>query len=275
MAWRLQRPADRDAFRARYGPWALVAGASEGIGAAFANALAELGLDLVLVARRPAPLETQAAAIRARHGVEVALVAADLGQEDVLATIGPAMADRAVGLVVYNAAASTIGPFVDASPPSRLASVHVNCRGPLLLLPPLIDGMRARGRGGIVLMSSVSGVIGTAMVTTYAATKAFTQVLGEGLWEELRPHGIDVVVSVAGAVSTPGFLASTPAAKRSAAYPITPEEVARDALTHLRDGPVTIPGLRSKLAVTLLTRILGRRRAVRFISARTRRLYER
>lgn len=260
-------------WQQRYGPWALIAGASEGIGAAFAEQCAARGLSLVLVARRAEVLEETAERVRQRHGVEVVAAAADLGRDDVLEQLEAALAGREIGLLVYNACASTIGPFLDTSVASKLSSVDVNCRGPLLLLSALAPAMRERGRGGIVLMSSMSGLQGTAMVTTYAATKAFTQVLGEGLWEELGPHGVDVVVSVAGAVRTPNFLAATPQHRQSDALPMVPDAVAADALARLGRGPVTVPGWINRGVVFLLQRVLGRRGAVRFMSRNTRAIY--
>src|SRR4051812_24625266 len=187
----------------RYGPWAVVAGASEGIGAAFATALAARGIDLVLVARRPEPLE----ALAARLPVQTVTVAADLadGVEPVLA----ATAGLDVGLVVCNAAYSPIGPFLDSDPADTARALALNCAVPLALARGYLPAMAARGRGGFVLMSSLAGMQGSPGLTAYAATKAFGAVLAEGLWDELRAHGVDVVTAVAGAVATPGLAQST------------------------------------------------------------------
>lgn len=273
MAYRLQRPADRARFVARYGPWAIVAGASEGIGAAFCDQLAAAGLNVVLIARREGPLRERAAQLEATHGVETRVVAADLGSDDIAERLAPHIADLEVGLLVYNACASTISEFMDASEASRPASLYVNCRGPLLLLPDLLAPMKQRGRGGVILMSSLSGFVGTAMVTTYAATKAFIQVLGEGLWEELGPHGVDVLVSAAGATSTPNFKQQTPDSRQASAFPMVPEDVARDALARLGAGPLTVPGRLNAAVGFVLRRVLGRRAAVRFMSSNTRGIY--
>ncbi|MBX2803033.1 MAG: SDR family NAD(P)-dependent oxidoreductase [Myxococcales bacterium] len=261
-------------MRKRYGPWAVIAGASEGIGAAFCHLCAEEGLNVVMVARRVEPLEAAAARVRRKHGVQVLTVAADLGRPDVHERLASVLAEREVGLFVYNACASTIGSFAETSTASKLASLDVNCRGPLLLLPLVIEGMRERGRGGIVLMSSLSGMQGTAMVTTYAATKAFTQILGEGLWEELGPLGIDVVVCAAGAVRTPNFEAATPADRQAQALPLAPEVVARTALQRLGRRPLTVPGWINATVAAVLQRLLPRAAAVRFMSRNTRRIYE-
>ncbi len=262
-------------FRERYGPWALIAGASEGIGAAFADEAARRGLDLVLVARRREKLEAAAQALRDAHGVTVLTVSADLGRADVLDTLDAALEGREVGLVVYNACHSVIGEFLDLSVADRLATLDVNVRGPVLLAGHFGAQMAARGRGGLVLMSSLSGFQGTAMVGIYAATKAFDTTLAEVLWEELGRKGVDVLGCVAGATLTPNFMAQTPESVRGTARPGHPEQVAREALDHLGRGPVWIPGAFNRLVHFGTRHLLGRRAAVRLFSANTRKMYDR
>ena len=143
-----------------YGRWALVAGASEGLGRAFAELLADAGHDLVLVARREALLEEVAGSIRAQHGVEVECWALDLADPDLGSKLAP-LADRELGVVVYNAAYAPIGAFLD-QPLERLqAVIDVNVRGALTVVHTLAPSMKARGRGGIVLMASLAGLQGT------------------------------------------------------------------------------------------------------------------
>lgn len=259
-------------FHRQYGPWAVVAGASEGIGRAFAHALAEKGLDLVLIARRAEPLEAEANLIRRRHRVGVETVSLDLGAPDLASRFEAAIADKDVGLLVYNACYSDIGEFLAMDMASKQKTLDVNCRGPVTLSTVMGDRLVARGSGGLLLMSSMSGFQGTAMVSTYAATKAFDTVLGESLWAELRPKGVDVLVCVAGATTTPNFNAQTPKEKQRQVFPMTPEDVARGALANIGNGPVYIPGAMNRL-VSVLGRIVGRKRAVEFISKNTRKLY--
>ena len=256
----------------RYGPLAIVAGASEGIGRAFAHALAEKGLDLLLIARRAEPLEAEAALLRRRHRVRVDTLPLDLGAPTVSARVEEALGGREVGLLVYNACYSAIGEFLDVPLEQKLQSVAVNCHGVLALTSLVAPRLAARGRGGILLMSSLAGFQGAAMVGTYAATKAFDTVLGESLYDELRPHGVDVLVCAAGATSTPGFESQTPASKRASAMPMRPEAVAEAALAHLGDGPLFIPGAVNRFAA-LLFHLVGRRRASVLMSQSTRALY--
>ncbi|HET7753592.1 MAG TPA: SDR family NAD(P)-dependent oxidoreductase, partial [Anaeromyxobacteraceae bacterium] len=211
-------------FRARYGPWALVAGASAGLGESFARALAARGLHLVLIARRRDALDSLAAALREDHGVDVRVVPCDLARPDLAEEVDRVAAGLEIGLVVYNAAHSVIGPFVERPLDEHLRVVDVNCRGPLVLAHALGGAMARRGRGGIVLMTSLAASQGNPLLASYAASKAFELVLAEGLWDELGSRGVDVVACRAGATRTPGYAASSPRRR----VPLSdPDDVAR------------------------------------------------
>jgi len=260
-----------NAFCDRYGPWALVAGASAGLGEAFARKLAARGLSLLLLARRGEALERLAAGLRSAHGVEVRPVVADLGAARLAEEVAEATRGLEVGLLVYNAAYSVIGPFLERPLPEQLRVVDVNCRGPLLLSHLLGQPMARRGRGGIVLMTSLSGSQGNPWLASYAASKAFNLILAEGLWAELRAGGVDVVACRAGATRTPGFAASHP--KRN--VPLMPaEEVAAAALAALGRGPSVVAGTLNRVAAFAFGRLLPRRASIRIMERATRRLYE-
>jgi len=259
-------------FSHQYGPWALIAGASEGIGRAFALELAARGLSLVLSARRDGPLLSLAREIEARFPVKARTLAVDLAEPDLLATLAPATRDIEVGLVVYNAAYAPIGSFLELELSQHERSIDVNCRGPLALCHHYGRLMAERGRGGLVVMSSLSGLQGTALVSTYAATKAFDMVLAEGLWVELRERGIDVLTCVAGATRTPTFESTQPQDGGSLARPMEADQVVREALAALGKGPTLIPG-RLNRAVARAMRMASRAQATRFISDATRRMY--
>lgn len=255
-------------FRRRYGPWAVVAGASEGIGQAYAHALAESGVNLITFARRAELLEGDAQVIRERHGVEVRPVSIDLAAPDLAQRFDAATAGIDVGLLVYNACYSSIGKFVDVPLADHLRILDVNCRGPLTLAQCLAPRLIARGRGGILLMSSMSGFQGSAMVGSYAASKAFNTILAESLWAELRPQGVDVLACVAGATVTPGFESSTPADKQRKTFPMQPAAVAREGLAALDKGPVHIAGRLNRF-VNAFSRLMTRRQRTVFFSNAT------
>lgn len=261
-------------FRISYGPWAIVAGASEGIGAAFARRIASEGVHLVLLARREGPLVTLADELRAAHRVEVVTASVDLGAPDLVERLAAVVDGRDVGLLVYNACYSAIGTFLETSLEEKMKVLDINCRGPVIATSLLAPRMARRGRGGIVLMSSMAGFQGTAVVSTYAASKAFDTVLGEGLWDELRAHGVDVLVCAAGATSTPSFQAQTPADKQRGTFPMDPEAVAAEALSALgHRGPTIVAGRLNRMVHGVL-RHLPRGGAVRFFSSTTKRIYE-
>ena len=257
----------------KYGPWALVAGATEGIGRAFSLELAQAGFSLVLLARRQSLLDELASELRSAHRAEVRTLAIDLGEPDVIERVRAVSDGREVGLVVYNAAMSVVGSFLESDVAERLKEIDVNCRGPLRFAHHFGQAMAARGRGGIILMSSLSGRQGTAFVTSYAASKAFNTVLGEGLWCELKERGIDVLTCEAGATSTPSFLKSQPKDQGKTARPMDPADVARAALLSLGKVPNVVPGAFNRLAFVVM-RLVPRKQAIRLISAATRKMYE-
>jgi short-subunit dehydrogenase len=259
-------------LREKYGPWALVAGASVGLGAAWADELARRKLNLILMARRAGPLEALAARLRSTHGVEVRTAAADLSEPRATEICAQLAAEHEIGLLVYNAAFSKIGAFLDGDLQDHLRTVDVNCRAPVALAFTLGRPMAARGRGAIVLMSSLAGSQGTPLISTYGATKAFNLVLAEGLWDELRGRGVDVLACRAGATRTPGFEASQPAGETPM---MDPEPVVRQAIRALGRGPSMVPGGFNRLVAFLLGRLLSRRAAVRIMGTATRKLYSR
>ena len=261
-------------FVERYGTWAVVAGASEGIGASFSQKLAARGMNVVLVARRAAPHEDLAARLRQTHGVEVRVQSLDLGSPDAVAAMSAATQDLDVGLMVYNAAYSPIGAFLDIDVEEHLKAVDVNVYAPLRLSHYFGRRFVERGKGGIILMSSMSGFQGTAMVANYAATKAYDMVLAEGLWYELRRHGVDVLACVAGATLTPNYESSTDRIPTGGlARPMRPDDVTEQALRDLGGRPRGVSGGRNRFASVLLARLLPRRSAIEMVSKETERLF--
>lgn len=258
-------------FRARYGPWALVAGASEGLGAEFAAQLATKGLNLVLVARRKELLDQLSAQLTHDHTIEVRTLSLDLAREDAGTVIADATSDIEIGLLIYNAALSLIGPYFEVALEDHLNELAVNCRTPLTLAYLFGQSMVKRRRGGIVLMSSLGGAQGSPLLAHYGATKAYNRVLAEGLWDELRRQGIDVLTSCPAAVSTPGYLASAPRGSMSA---LTPRAVVVETLAGLGKRPVVIPGWTYRLANVVMQRLLPRKMTISLMGNVMRRMYQ-
>ncbi len=246
-----------------------MAGASEGLGAAFAEQLAERGMDVVLIARRGDLLAELADRLAARHGVEARCLVLDLADRGFAGALAEAVAGLDLGVVIYNAAHVPVGPFLDAEPEVFERVVDVNVLGPLRLVRALAPGMCARGRGAVVLMSSLSGLQGSPRVSAYAASKAFNMIFAEGLWHELRSHGVEVAACLAGATRTPGYRRSF---DRDVPGMLPSGEVARRTLDALGRGPRIVPGLVNRIAAQLMGRLLPRRAAIRLIAGNTKHL---
>lgn len=246
----------------RYGPWALVTGASSGIGREFAARLAAEGLDLLLVARSREKLEALARELAATHGVEAVAVPADLARPDFMAALEPALAGRPVGLLVNNAGAAVAGELRTNDLARELAILDLNCRAPLILTRSLAPAMAERGRGGIVFVSSVLGLMPMPYLANYSATKAYDLFLGEALWYELGAQGIDVTTLCPGATRTGfGDAAGFGPSEGMAVGPVVAE-----ALAALGRRPAVVAGLRNRLMaglarllpLPLRLRLLGR-----------------
>jgi short-subunit dehydrogenase len=248
------RPDDeaaRVAFAQRYGPWALVAGASEGVGAAYARAMAERGLGVVLLARRQDALDEVAASIRGDTGADTRAVAVDLSQHDAMARISAATAGLEIGMVMYCAGADPdYEPFLARPVAAPLALVHRNCITSMLVCHHFAGPMAARGRGGIVLVSSAGGLYGGPNVVAYAATKAFEIVLAEALWTELSNLGVDVLALVLGVTDTPALrrllarrgILNGPEDPAPIPGAVTADEVVAEAVANLANGPTWFVG---------------------------------
>jgi uncharacterized protein len=229
-------------LRTKYGPWAFIAGASEGLGAAFAHAYAARGVNVVIAARRAQLLEGQAREIREAHGVEVRVLVLDLGVSDVWERVDAVTSDIEIGMFVYNAAYEPNRPFLSLDLEEHLAGIDVNCRTPTILSYRLGKKMAERGRGSIVLVSSMAALQGMRNFVSYSASKAYELILAEGMWEELRDRGVDVVGYVVGSTLTPKYLqlrpeAADPAVRKKEKWLETPEQVAVRLLEVIDQGP--------------------------------------
>ncbi len=256
-------------FKSKYGPWALVAGASEGLGEAFAREIASRGINVYLVARREEKLQELSRAIQRDFGIRVKYMKVDLSETDQIKHFFSQL-DVDTGLVVYNAAYAPVGWFTELSAEDPEKIVAVNVRGPVLVTHFASAIMKKRGNGGIVLMSSLAGTQGSPKIATYAATKAFNTTFAEGLWKELKPLGIDVLASCAGAILTPGY--KNTQHQKPAPGTLTPAQVAAKTLNALGKGPVTVPGMTNKIARWFMGRVLPRRWAIGLMHQQTKKL---
>ncbi|MDR1785588.1 MAG: SDR family NAD(P)-dependent oxidoreductase, partial [Spirochaetaceae bacterium] len=197
-------------FVHKYGPWALVTGASRGLGAEFARQLAARGLNLVLVARSRPQLEQLASELERAQGIQTRVVSLDLSRGDLLDVLAPVTDPLEVGLLVNNAGLSTVGPFLNQDADYLARQLHTNARAALILTRHYGSLMAERGRGGVIFLSSGSALHGTPWSAAYSGTKAYNLMLAESLWAEWRPLGVDVLGFIAGLTRTPGMEANRP-----------------------------------------------------------------
>ena len=223
------RPIKDSGLKRRFGPTALITGASDGIGRAFAVQLAEQGFDLILVARRSDVLQDMASDLGTRFGGDVRVLAMDLSDPSAVPDLMSLTESTPVGLVVAAAGFGSIGPFLDQDMASEINMVDLNCRAVVELSYGFGQRMSASRRGGIVLFGSLVGFNGAPLSATYASTKGFVQSFAEGIAAEMRAHGVSVLSVAPGPVGT-GFAARAGMQMGQAA---TPDMVARSALAAL------------------------------------------
>lgn len=250
----------------KYGPWALITGASAGLGAEFARQLAAAGFNLALLARRRERLDELGAKLAGDHDIETRSLAVDLAQRDFMDTLRPQIADLEIGLLVNNAGFGQIGAFLDDDLDTDLRMLDVNCRAPLILTHELGNAMRARGRGGIVMLASIGGLMPNPYFSHYAATKAWDRFMGEGLHVELAGKGVDVVTLCPGPTRTEFFdVADVDETKLPPPIQrliMDADDVVAAALHGLGRESVVVPGWSNKLMVggsRLMPRVLNAR----------------
>ena len=259
-------------FAAKYGPWALVAGASDGLGAAFAEGLAQRGVNVVLLARRQAVLDEVAAGITARTGVQTRTLTIDLADADAASQVATATAGLEIGFLVYCAGADpNFEPFLANPIETAEAMVHRNCMVPMQLCHHFAPAMVQRGSGGIVLFGSGAGLAGGPNMVAYGATKAFDMVFAEALWSELHDTGVDVLGLILGKTNTPalrrlehsrGHLSSEDAAPTDAD---SVEQVIAEAFENLSNGPTLLVGDMMRAVAPMLAS-LTRNEAVKLVT---------
>jgi short-subunit dehydrogenase len=265
---------NREKFRSKYGPWALVTGAARGMGAEFSRQLADIGLNLVMVDMLADELAATASEIQTTRGIDVRTVTVDLSRTDFQDRIRPHTDDVEVGLMVSSAAHTPIGLFFEQSLEDKFSMVDVNLRAPLILVEEFGARMVARRRGGIILISSASALQGVAYVASYAATKAYNLILAESLWDELRGSGVDVLGFMPAATRTTGFILSEPRLERARfASVMEVKPTVREALASIGRSPSRIAGTRNRLTILLAGKLLPRKTLIRVIGNNMRGWY--
>lgn len=240
----------------KYGPWALITGASSGIGEEFSRQLAAKRFNLVLVARREMRLKRLADELARNHLVQIRVVPADLAAVDFLDYIAEATKDIDIGLVVNNAGFALTGDFLDHALEDEVALLNVNCRTPMILAHYFGKRMAHKGRGGIINISSAAAFIPLPYWTNYSASKIYLLHFSEALWFELRKSGVDVLAVCPGSTRTEFAKVAGTQMQGGEAAPIVAA-----ALENLGKKVSLVPGIGNVLT-TILSRILTRRQSV-------------
>jgi hypothetical protein len=244
-------------FSERYGPWAVVTGASSGIGQEFATQLAGRGLNVVLVARRIERLDALAAQLSRQHGVRTLVIEADLSRLEAIDDIARRTLPLAVGLLVNCAGFTTTSPFLARSLAEQMSLLDVNGRAPMALMHVFGERFVAQARGGIINVASASAALPMPQWANYAAVKAYVLHLSEALWYELRPQGVDVLALCPGNTKT-AFAQVSGSGMRGG---MAPEAVVALALRRLGHAPVAVPGFGNLLA-SWVPRLISRKAGI-------------
>ena len=228
-------------FKEKYGPWALVTGASGGIGEQFAHQIASKGLDVVLVARNAKKLAALKEELSSSHQVEAKIIAADLSTESGIDAVITGTADLEIGLLVNNVGREDSDHFLNIPIANHLQTIDLNVRTPMVLTHHFGAKMVEKKRGGVISMSSIVAFQGVPLIANYAGTKAYSLIFFESVAAEFEKHKIDVLVTAPGFTDTK--LGSRYDFSGTPMKPLAPEFVARKAISQLGRKRLSIPGV--------------------------------
>jgi len=260
-------------FLNRYGPWALICGSADGLGAAYSRALAKRGLHLIMVDFQPEKLETLRQELEQTFDIQTVGLALDLSSEQAHEKVFETVSDRDCHLMVYNAAYGPVKMFNDNEKKELDTYLNVNSRVPLYLAHHFVQQWTsANEKGGMIFMGSLAGLRGTQMVAPYSATKAFSSNLAEALHFELKDFGIDVLGVCPGTMRTNPYMGSKPKTMPMQPPIQEPDDVAEEVLRALGKKVLHIPGRYNRLTDRFLG-WLPRNTATRIMNDSMRKIY--
>ncbi|MFN8255069.1 MAG: SDR family NAD(P)-dependent oxidoreductase [Bacteroidales bacterium] len=261
-------------LRTKYGNLALVAGASEGIGAAFSEYLATEGIDLILIARRSEPLEKLSERLKSEYKINVETFCCDLSETDSYAKILGFLGKRAIDIFIYNAALSYIGKFERNTIENHEKLLIANIVTPTKLIQHFGTKMLEKGSGALILMSSLAGYQGSGFLSAYASSKAYSRILAQSLWYEWKERGVHVLGCCAGATASPNYLNTKPE-KTGFFVPKVqlPADVVKESFNALGIVPSIITGKGNRLAGFFMHRVFPVKTAINIMGKNTRKMY--
>jgi short-subunit dehydrogenase len=257
-------------LRNKYGDYALITGASSGIGESFARRLAELGMNLVLVARRKERLDNLKSEIQLKHNVDIINIKLDLTEDNIIEKISQHLEGIDVGILINNAGYGSTGYFHTNNADNEIQMVKLNCVVPTILTHHFIRPMVEKRKGAVIFLGSVVAVQPTPIMSTYSATKVFNAYLGESLWYEMKRHNVDVLnVNPGGTVTEFQRVANV----TTGPFAREPEHVVETALNALGKKPSVIDGFPNKTTL-LLSKILPKKLALNLTGKVVETLYK-
>jgi uncharacterized protein len=261
-------------FRERYGDWAMVAGSAVGLGKSFCESLAVQGFNLVMIDNREEQLLDLSGKLAKKYGTQTIPICIDLFQKEAVSKIMEKIANTEVRLMLYIAAFSQIKKFGNYNSDDLEYYININVSTPLILVHSFSNMLIAKKQsGGILLMSSLAGLLGMQYIAPYASSKAFTWNLAESLHHELKPLKIDVMACIAGATATEAYLSTNPQYGFIKPQVQQPATVAELALKNLGRKALFIPGFSNRFNYFILTRLLPRKMASYFANKTMKSMY--
>ena len=238
--------------------WAIVTGASSGIGKAFAEKLAQKGYNLIIIARRENKLNEIKEILQNKNAVKIEVLSVDLSDRNCFLLIEENIKNKEISLLVNNAGFGLSGGFLNNPIDNYLKMIDVNCTASLILTKIIAEKMKKRNKGSIIFIGSILGLIPTPYNSVYSATKAFEDFLASSLWYELKEYNINVLCVNPGTTKTEFH---SKAGLKQNKYFRLPEQVVETALKNIYKKPSIIDGFINKIII-LLTRIITRKQLV-------------
>lgn len=264
-----------NSFIKKYGPWVLLAGAADGLGEAYSLALAKRGLNIVMVDVQKDLMNALAERIEKEFSVRTLRLHLDLKEQNASELILKAIEGVECRCLIYNAAFSRIKPFSSCTIEELDSFIGVNAYTPIKLVHGFANKLKEKNTpGGILLMSSLAGLIGMQLVAPYAATKAFTWNLAEALYHELKAFDIDIMACLSGAIATPTYLNTQPSYGSIKPKVMSAADVAESALRQLGKKNLYIPGFSNRFNYFILTRLLPRKLASKLANSTIKKMYK-
>ncbi len=246
----------------KYGPWALITGGTSGIGAALAEELAQSGVNLLLAARNATKLGQQAQSLKRRHRVEVETISVDLSENDGFRELIDKTQNYDVGLFIPSAALENNGEFTQIEAKDELRLLQLNVISVYALTHHFAKRMQERKRGGILLVTSLSGIMPSPYFSNYAGSKAYVQNLGYSLNWEMRRYNIDVSVLAPGPTATPMLEGTGVDFSKTQMNIMSAKSVAQIALKGLGRKAVIVPGLKNRIMAFMLKYLISTKKAI-------------